>query len=397
MRVLYLSYDGMLEPLGQSQVQQYLLRLAERHQIWLVSFEKPADLADEERMAAQQSRFEGAGIKWMPLRYHRRFTLVATLYDVLRGTLLGIRVARRERIQVVHARSYVAALVGEFVKRFSGARLIFDMRGFWADERIDGAGEASASAVYRTLKRLERHLLTTADAVVSLTHAAVDVMKRFPFLKERDVRFRVIPTCTNHALFTPPAEVPPETPLTIGYVGSVASFYRFDRVLDAFDALARQHPEVRFLIVNKGQHGFIREQLALHPGLNERVDLKEVAFENVAREMQRMHAAVFFVKATFSKIASAPTRLGEFLACGVPCLVNDGVGDMGSIVRDRGVGVVIDVEADAVAMERAVAELVERSRQPEVRARCVDASRDIFSLDAGVAAYDALYETLGTV
>ena len=27
-RVLYISYDGMLEPLGQSQVLQYLRRLA---------------------------------------------------------------------------------------------------------------------------------------------------------------------------------------------------------------------------------------------------------------------------------------------------------------------------------------------------------------------------------
>jgi hypothetical protein len=43
MSVLYVSYDGMLEPLGQSQVLGYLKRLAVGRAIHLVSFEKPSD------------------------------------------------------------------------------------------------------------------------------------------------------------------------------------------------------------------------------------------------------------------------------------------------------------------------------------------------------------------
>jgi hypothetical protein len=33
-RVVYVSYDGMAEPLGRSQVLAYLLRLAETADIW---------------------------------------------------------------------------------------------------------------------------------------------------------------------------------------------------------------------------------------------------------------------------------------------------------------------------------------------------------------------------
>ena len=43
--VLYISYDGLLEPLGQSQVFQYLQKLAEEHQILLLTYEKPEDWA----------------------------------------------------------------------------------------------------------------------------------------------------------------------------------------------------------------------------------------------------------------------------------------------------------------------------------------------------------------
>ena len=50
--LLYLAYDGMLEPLGQSQVLAYLERLAAERPIHLLSFEKAEDWRDE---AAHQS------------------------------------------------------------------------------------------------------------------------------------------------------------------------------------------------------------------------------------------------------------------------------------------------------------------------------------------------------
>ena len=43
--ILYISYDGMLEPLGQSQVLAYLKRVAHGRRIHLISFEKSEDWA----------------------------------------------------------------------------------------------------------------------------------------------------------------------------------------------------------------------------------------------------------------------------------------------------------------------------------------------------------------
>ena len=39
MKILYITYDGLLEPLGQSQVLAYQERLAEDFDIFLLSFE----------------------------------------------------------------------------------------------------------------------------------------------------------------------------------------------------------------------------------------------------------------------------------------------------------------------------------------------------------------------
>ena len=81
-RVLYLSYDGMTDPLGRSQVLPYLTGLAALgHEITLVSFEKPGRSAEErERVEAICGE---AGIAWHPLRYHKRPPILSSVWDVV--------------------------------------------------------------------------------------------------------------------------------------------------------------------------------------------------------------------------------------------------------------------------------------------------------------------------
>ena len=44
---LYLTRNGLLEPLGQSQVMAYLRGLSYKHSITLITYEKPKDWEDE--------------------------------------------------------------------------------------------------------------------------------------------------------------------------------------------------------------------------------------------------------------------------------------------------------------------------------------------------------------
>jgi hypothetical protein len=166
MTVLYLSYDGALEPLGQSQVVAYLERLAARYAITLISFEKSDDLADGARIEALERRLTAAGIRWRAVRYHKRPPVLSTAWDVVHGILVAVREGRRRRVTVVHARGYVAALVALAVRRFTGARFIFDMRGFWPDEKVDAGHWRAGSLLYRVAKHCERRFFESADAIV---------------------------------------------------------------------------------------------------------------------------------------------------------------------------------------------------------------------------------------
>lgn len=109
--------------------------------------------------------------------------------------------------------------------------------------------------------------------------------------------------------------------------------------------------------------------------------------------MRRMDAAAFFIKPVFSKKSSAPTRLGEFLGCGVPCLVNAGVGDMDSVVSRARAGVVMP-EFSPKTRRAAVGELLALCADGGTQVRCVEAARRHFSLERGVEAYRKVYREM---
>jgi glycosyltransferase involved in cell wall biosynthesis len=387
----------MLEPLGQSQVLAYLLPLASGRSIHLISFEKASDWADKCERDRIAARIRAAGIVWHPLRYHKRPSAVATAWDILAGITLGLWLVLRYRVRIVHARSYVAGVIALALKRLSGVRFLFDMRGFWADERVDGGLWSRSGRLYRIAKGFERRLLLGADHVVSLTHAAVREMRGFEYLAERMPPVTVIPTCADLTRFSPAVPVLQgagvERAFVLGYVGSAGTWYMFDEVAACFLRLLELRPDARFLIINRGEHGWIRQRLEAAGVPAAAVELTGATHAEMPERMACINAGIFFIKPVFSKQASAPTKLGEFLGCGIPCLSNAGVGDMAEILEGEGVGVALE-SFDVDAMRRGLQRLLALVDDPQTPARCVAAAQRHFSLIEGVRRYAGVYAQL---
>jgi glycosyltransferase involved in cell wall biosynthesis len=392
MSILYISYDGMLEPLGQSQVLGYLKRLAVRRAIHLVSFEKPSDWTNVDERMRLAAEIALAGIVWHPLRYHKRPSALATSWDISLGISMCLWLVIRYRLKVVHARSYVPSVMALVVKRITGVRYLFDMRGFWADERVDGGIWRRNSRLYRIAKSMEHRFLRAADLIVTLTNASASELKRFPALVVNGKPITVIPTCADLSMFQPSPALP-SGEFVLGYVGSVGTWYLFEETLAFFKALLQRRPDARFLVVNRKEHDSIR-MIALRAGVPlQRIELVSARHDEVAPLVQRMHLGAMLIRPSFSKIASAPTKMAEYLGCGVPCLGNSGVGDVAEILERRKVGIVLDA-FNAASIDAAVDHALTLAQDTAARARCVEVARDLFSLESGVAAYERVYEAL---
>ena len=395
MSILYISYDGMLEPLGQSQVLAYLKRLAPHRSIHLISFEKSEDWAKVAERRALATEIASSGIIWHPLRYHKKPSALATLWDIAFGIAVGLWVVVRYRLSIVHARSYVPSVMALVLKRLTGVKYIFDMRGFWADERVDGGLWQRRGRLYRIAKGFERRFLLEADHVVSLTNVAMREIQSFAYFPQSMSPVSVIPTCANLNLFKPTEDYQAnqKKSFILGYVGSVSVSYMFDEILHCFKLLQQMTPNARLHILNRGEHDYILDRLSYHQIAPQYVRLEATDHAGVARAMCQMDAGIFFIKQVYSKMASAPTKLGEFLGCGIPCLGNSGVGDMAELLEDEHVGVALQdfsEESMRVAMDR----LLKLSREEGINQRCRQVAIEYFSLEMGVEKYEKIYKSL---
>jgi len=393
MSILYISYDGLLEPLGQSQVLAYQEQLAKDFDIILMSFEKPADLNNHQLLHSMQDRISKTSIKWIARRYHKAPSILATSYDLLAGIIHCSYLVWRYKIKVVHARSYPPALIALFLKKFFGIKFLFDMRGFWADERVDGNIWNKDSQIYRVTKSLEESFIVNSDHIISLTNAAVNEMEQFPYLASASLPISVISTCVDLEKFTPKNKNIESENFILGYLGTVGTWYLFEETIQAFKILLEIRPLAKILIINKGEHKFIQESL-VNQGISlDLVEIRSAKHDEIPCLIKSMSAAVFFLKPLFSKQAAAPTKLGELLASGIPCLTNAGVGDMANIIRNGGVGIAINGFSNS-AIEDGVNGLIELTKQEDIIEKCRKTAELNFSLEDGIKSYAKIYKSL---
>jgi len=393
MKILYISYDGVLEPLGQSQVFEYLRLLAIGRQIHLISFEKAENWENTPRRKFISEVILSSGIIWHPLRYHKRPTLLATSWDIACGIGLGFWLVVCHRIQIVHARSYVPSVMALVLKKLTGVKYLFDMRGFWVDERVDGDLWLRGGRLYKMAKWFESRFLIEADHVISLTRAAVNEIARFDYMQVSKPPFTVIPTCADLTRFRPIKRKHNANGFVLGYVGSVGTWYLFDDVASCFIQLLLIRPDAKLLILNLNDHSYILGRLAAAGVPESAVELTSAIDDEVPLQMSRMDAGIFFIKPVFSKKASAPTKLAEFLGCGIPCLSNGGVGDIAEVLEGECVGVIVNA-FDELSVIDGLKKILQLVEDPATSLRCVDSARRHFSLNEGVKKFEKVYQIM---
>ena len=320
---------------------------------------------------------QAAGIAWIPLRYHRRPPVLSTAWDIARGAAVARWVARRKRVQIVHVRSYVAGAIALVAAGKRSWKFLFDIRGFWVDERVEGGLWRRDGALYRLGKRCERWLFRSADAVVTLTRASVPQIKAWT--SGPDIPVRVIPTCVALERYEHSAA---RLPTRVTWCGSIGTVYRFDLAVALADAIGRP------LTVLTRQVELARAAIG-----ERQADLRSVAPERIADELAPGDIGLCLYSSGFSNLARAPTRFAEYLAAGMVVAVSAGIGDLDALVNEHAVGAVL--ESDDEAMVRTAAErLLELTDDPAAPARSRALAASLFSLDQGVQDYLSLYRDL---
>jgi len=398
-KVLYITRNGMLEPLGQSQVLSYLKGLSKDYQISLISFEKPEDRADQQAFENVQQDCIRHGIRWLPQRFHYRPKVIAPAWSMVVFLFLCLREVRRGNAELIHARSYIPAAVALLVYKLTGTPFIFDMRALWPEELVTAGRLKRGSIMHKAIAWVERSCLKNAAAVVSLTYAAVGYLQEtYPDELKGQV-IRVIPTCADLDRFVPldsedHCGVVENGPV-YSCLGTVLSgWFRIDWLRLFFQEIGSHGQGASFEIVTRDDPGEVRKQLNLTEDLNARLRIYSMPSQDVHEALQGHTSSVmFYAGGEVSELGRSPTRMAEILGCGLPVVANPGVGDVAEIVQKYRVGVLV-TEGTPDAMKSAFDALEELRKDPELPQRCRLAAEEVFSLEAGTRAYRELYRDI---
>lgn len=401
MRGLFVSYGGLTSLIGQSQSFPVMSGLAGRgHDVTVLSYEMDDRAALRDPVAQLCER---RGIDWHPKRLRQRPHLLAKLIDMVEMQRTAYALATSKGADLIHCRAAVSGWAGLAVKRKTGLPLVFDMRGFWADERRAAGVWPDDSPLHHRLyldwKRREQTLAGEADRIVVLTEAARREVETWPTYRGQPIE--VIPCSLDPVRF--PLKTPVETAdaramlgiapqaVVVAYCGTIRADYAPEAMLAAFRSVAHARPGARLLMIGHHDPAAFAATAAAHGIDPKHVVSVAAEYDQVGWLLGAADLALCFRLPGYSSIGVSPIKLGEYMAAGLPVVTNEGVGDVADIFAEDGLGLVLpDLGPRSTGW---VAGALDRLLASDPRA-IRDAALRRFSLDDALDRYETVWQSI---
>jgi glycosyltransferase involved in cell wall biosynthesis len=398
-RVLYISYDGMTDSLGQSQVLAYLKRLSGKgYEFDILSFEKQDRYDEFKQMIAEQLKpFQ---ITWIPMPYTKTPPVLSTIKDLANGWRAIRELMPERKYALVHCRGYVASILGMQMKKRYGCGFLFDMRGWWADEKKESGlwSNPVFVPVYKYFKSLEKKFFALSDFSISLTYAGKQKIQELN-LKQENIA--VIPTCVDFSVFHPfdneirkeirqNLEIP-ENARVILYSGALGANYNNEGIFSIFSAAQKHFQDLYLLILSKDGIDYVNEELDKLGIDKKNVRIKSCSYQEVGSYLMAGDVGIILYKKQFSAIGRSPTKLGEYWASGLPTISVFGLGDLDEIIASYPAGGELIDELKEDKIVQALESLFEKSKNKSLLR---EMAKDYFSIESGVEKYDLVYKAV---
>ena len=363
----YVTIDSLSEGVGSSQITPLISRLSKSGlKINLISYEKTNPTSE------QLAYFKSIGVEWN----FRDFGANGLMGGV--GRLNSLR-QEIPRTNLIHARSDIPAVSAIASRQ---APVLWDVRSLWADQKVMIQKSIVNKTLYGIYRGLESIAASRSMGMSTLTSAVVPILeqrhKRLPLLRT------VVPTAVDLDYFKLNPLMP--THARALFSGTYNEYYDLN-----LSALFME--EFRKHIAVETHWARPKESNKSNIGVGE-----SKVFPSSQTGMANLIPGYSFgvsickMDAGPSLAAAMPTKIGEFLACGRPIVVNKGLGDMDQFIEEFDAGVILDgTPSNLVESATKLASLLSDTDTPR---RCRALAEKYFSMGVGANKYLDLYSQI---
>lgn len=401
-KVCYLSFDGMTDPLGQSQVIPYLIKLSEKGFVFhIISVEKPEMMVEKGAMI--QSILDKHGIKWTTIPYSNKIPFVSTALTLKKVYKIASNIFSSERFDLIHFRGYTLGNTVRKLKKKFTVPVIFDMRSFLPDERVLGGmwnlKNPLHYCIYKYFKYLEGRFYTEFERTISQTNLGKQTIRDWGF-SEEVAKVEVVPCCADLDFFD--FNKNPKNPaikrelnisendFVLGYVGSIGTWYCLDDMMGFFKILLESKPNAKFVFLSPVDPKVILDVATKLGVSNDSIRVKFIERKQMPSYISIFDWSVFFIKPGVGKAASCPVKHGELMGMGIPVVANTDVGDIDLIVGEENSGLIVRSFSD-IEYSNTIGEMNGISLQ---KSQIRSTGAKYYDLQKGVEAYFHIYTDL---
>jgi glycosyltransferase involved in cell wall biosynthesis len=249
--------------------------------------------------------------------------------------------------------------------------------------------------LYKMTKIREKQLLNGSDAFVVLTGKARGIIgERVPPTKP----IAVIPCCVDTERFAvgyrregERAALGVRDEKLLVYVGALDGWYLTREMAEFFAEVRAIDQRWKLFVATQSDAKHLVDVLKQRKVSDSSYRIQYLPNSEIPNLLSAADAAYCFIKPSYSKRASSPTKIGEYLSAGLPVLCNSGIGDVDDLLERNRVGTTLaDFSPDSY--RAAFSRLTELGRQADIANRCRAVAKSELDLkSAGGPAYQSIY------
>jgi PEP-CTERM/exosortase A-associated glycosyltransferase len=303
-----------------------------------------------------------------------RLPFARELRLMIRLASLIIRVARAERIDLIHAHTpSLNGLPAIWAGKRLGLPVVYEMRTFWEDAAVNNGSFAEGSLRYRISRALETMVVRRADRVIAICQGIKSEVESRGIPSSR---ISLVPNGVDPEWLAPPPRATAlATELALGngpvfgYIGSFSRYEGLSFLLEAMPELLSRFPGARLLLVGGGRD----EEAVRHTA--QRLGPAVIMPGRVTQERVRDFYSLVDVlvlprrRIRLTELVT-PLKPLEAMAMGIPVLASD-IGGHAELINDGETGLLFKAESQESLVDQAG----RLAREPELRVQLSYAGR----------------------
>ncbi|PIB36611.1 hypothetical protein BFP72_14980 [Reichenbachiella sp. 5M10] len=364
--ILVFIYNSYKDPLFQNLILSYIKTLSQNgsYRFDLITFEQPQyALSPSERRQEKESLKEW-GIHWHPRQFQTgRFLLIKKAMNVLETFWSVLRIKIRHKSTYTFAFANVSAAIAILFSPLLRMKLVIYSYEPHSDFMVEMGHWKTSSIKYKILHKLEQWAGKYADHILTGTRHMVEK------LQKEGTRATVhrAPTAVDPEIFrfdeAKRKQIRHE--LNIGsrhlfiYPGKLGGLYYEKELIDLFGSIYEEDSNSFFLIATDYDHKTIESWFQESNIPSDNYQVREfIPFTEMPAYLSASDMGIVAIPPTPSQKFRSPTKVAEYLLCGLPYVVCRGVSEDDNIAEEKQVGVCLD-EFSSMAITKHIQDIQE--------------------------------------